>query len=612
MEPIFAEYIPRTADLILPWGKARLYADLLETAFAAPDAVPLAEKLFDKPIPALPASLYRQYYETGNRSNYEGPYFERRRNLLLLASAEKTEGKGRFLDLLVDYIWAICEETSWVIPAHNTPRHGKSERLPDAFWLDEGDDIHYIDLFAAATGADVAMVWYLLHDVLDALTPVITRRMLGLLEKRIFHPFLHYQDSMWWKGSRGNTLNNWTPWIVSNVLTAVLLCEKDQDRRQAMCAESMEILDRFIGFYKSDGGCDEGPGYWTVAGASYFDCLEILWDLSGGKIDAFGNPLVRRMGEYIADVHITGNLYVNFADASHRIGMDAALLARYGRRTGSPKLNAFAAELAENRDFHALPVGSGTTPYRTFRDVIEPLPETSDVLPENRTWYDGLEVFLARDPASGLFLAAKGGHNAESHNHNDVGSIVVFRGDRPVFIDAGVERYTKKTFSAERYTLWAMRSRYHNLPDIAGCEQKPGGRYHAVPLKTDADSVTFDLKEAWPEEAGIGSYTRTSAMGEGCVTVWDSLTLQQAAPVCWYWLCAEKPAAEDNAVTFTDAGCRAVFSGGAFDLSVEEIVLTDDKLRSEWQCSSLWRICLRCENWTAGEMKMHLSPAENG
>ena len=334
----------------------------------------------------------------------------------------------------MDYIWAICEETTWVIPAHLTPRHGKPERLPDHFDLEEGDDCHNIDLFSAATGADVAVVWYLLHDKLDALTPVITRRMLGLLEKRIFHPFTTYQETMWWKGVKGNTLNNWTPWIISNVLTAMMLCETDDNRRAAMTEESMVILDRFIGFYKNDGGCDEGPGYWTVAGASYFDCLEILWDLSGGKIDVFNVPLIRRMGEYIADVHITGDLYVNFADASHRLSIDAALIARYGRRTDSPKLKAFAGELVEEgAKMHILPVGTGTTPYRSFRDVFEdpapislsksnatpyrtfregfePAPETDFPQPETRTYYDGLEIFLAREPENGLFLACKGGN----------------------------------------------------------------------------------------------------------------------------------------------------------------------------------------------------------
>ncbi|MBQ8401166.1 MAG: heparinase II/III family protein [Clostridia bacterium] len=611
MEPILQKYIPDTASLILPWQAARLYADLPPTAFAAPDTIPAAESLLGKPIPALPASLYRQFYENGNRSNYEGPYFERRKNMLLLAAAEKTEGKGRFLDLLVDYIWAVCEETSWVIPAHNTPRHGKTERLPDAFDLEDGDDIHYIDLFAAATGADVAMVWHLLHDELDALTPVVTRRMLGLLEKRIFHPFTTYQDSMWWKGAKGNTLNNWTPWIVSNVLTAMMLCEKDTARRTAMTAESMTILDRFIGFYKNDGGCDEGPGYWTVAGASYFDCLEILWDLSGGKIDVFDVPLVRRMGEYIADVHITGNLYVNFADAAHRIGIDAALIARYGRRTDSPRLNAFACELAGNgAKFHNLPVGTGTTPYRSFRDVIEPMPEMCGVQSENptaqvdRTYYDGLEIFLARDPASGLFLACKGGHNAESHNHNDVGNIVVFRGVSPVFIDAGVERYTRKTFSSERYTIWTMRSRYHNLPDIGGTEQKPGGRYHAALAEQTADSVTYDLRSAWPEDAGIAAYTRCAAMDGSAVTVTDSLTLTEEAPVCWYWMCAEKPAAEGNTLVFPEAGCRVTFSGGSFTLEVEPFPLTDDKLTGEWKTDTLWRVHLQAEGWKDGSMQM--------
>ena len=633
MEPIFRKYIPDTAAFLLPAENTRPYADLPDAPFAAPETIPLAEELFDKPIPALPASLYRQFYENGNRVNYETPYFERRRNLLLLAAAEKTEGKGRFLDLLVDYIWAICEETTWVIPAHLTPRHGKTERLPDHFDLDDGDDCHNIDLFAAATGADVAMVWYLLHDELDELTPVITRRMLGLLEKRIFHPFTTYQDTMWWKGSRGNVLNNWTPWIVSNVLTALLLCDRDNARRAAITEESMVILDRFIGFYKSDGGCDEGPGYWTVAGASYFDCLELLWDLSGGKIDVFDNPLVRRMGEYIADVHITGNLYVNFADASHRLGIDAALIARYGRRTGSAKLLTFAEELVGEKGVaQSFPVGTGTTPYRTlrdvfeeiaplslsrsnatpyrtFREVFEPAPEETTSPAENRTYYDGLEIFLARDTEAGMFLAAKGGHNAESHNHNDVGNVIVFRGKNPVFIDAGVERYTKKTFSAERYTLWTMRSGWHNLPDIgsldtAGAEQKPGGGFKAVLTDRSEDSVTFDLCAAWPKEAGIAGYTRCSALVGSAVTVTDKLTLTEAKTVTWNWMCAEKPAVDGNTLIFPEAGCRAAFSGGNFTLTVEELPLTDAKLRGEWKTDTLWRVRLTAEGWTDGTMTM--------
>jgi len=609
MEPIFNRFISETASLLLPASEVRMYSDLPPAVFAYPDSIPQAEALLGQPIPALPASLYRQYYENGNRSNYESPYFARRRATMILAAAEKTEGKGRFLDLLVDYIWAICEESTWVIPAHNTPRHGKQERLVDHFALGEGDDVHYIDLFSAATGADIAMVYYLLREELDSLTPVITRRMLGLLEQRIFHPFLYFQDTMWWKGSKGQTLNNWTPWIISNVLTVLMLCETDDSKRTAIVSESLEILDRFIRFYKSDGGCDEGPGYWGVAGASYFDCLELLWDLTGGRIDVFSNPLVRRMGEYIADVHITGDLYVNFADASHRLGGNPALIARYGRRTASPKLTAFALELAEMRtNARALDVGTGTTVYRAFRDPIEPKPEPLSVQPENRTYYDGLEIFIARDEASGLCLAYKGGCNAESHNHNDVGNFVLFRGEHPVFIDAGVEQYTQKTFSSERYTLWTMRSCYHNLPDIGGREQKPGGHYHAALTNHTADSVTYDLTAAWPEDTGFVRYTRECAMHGSAVTVTDTLKLDETKPVCWYWMCAEKPEIAGNTLYFADAGCRVTFTGGDFRLIAEEFPLTDAKLLREWKTESLWRIHLTAEAWNNGSMKMEVIP----
>lgn len=601
MKPILQPYFADLPKLLLPWGEARFAADVPMAELTTPDMISAAEVLLDKPVPNLPASLYREFYENGNRDRYEAPYFQRRRAMLVLAAAEKTEGKGRFLDLLVDYIWAICEETSWVLPAHNTPRHGKTERLPDQFDLAEDDDCAYIDLFSAATGGDIALVWYLLHNQLDALTPVITRRMLGMLEKRIIHPFTTYQDNMWWKGSRGNVLNNWTPWIVSNVLTVVLLCEKDMDKRLAVVSESLTILDRFIGFYKADGGCDEGPGYWSVAGASYFDCLELLWDLTGGKIDVFDQTLIRRMGEYIADVHITGNLYVNFADASHKLGADAALLARYGRRTDSAKLTAFANTLAKDDTFHALLVGTGTTPYRTFRNVLEPVPEKVSVVPENRTYYEGLEIFLAREEG-GLFLAYKGGHNGESHNHNDVGNVVVFRDDKPVLIDGGVEQYTKKTFSPERYTLWTMRSSYHNLPDIGGKEQSPGGAFHATLVERQQDSVTYDLTAAWAADTGITGYTRCAALTEGKITITDTLTLAEEKPVVWHWLCAEKPIVEGNTLHFLGAHCRMTFTGGDFMFALEPVAL-EKKLSKEWDTENLWRVCMTVENWRDGTME---------
>ncbi|MFF5249487.1 hypothetical protein ACFY3V_34860 [Streptosporangium sp. NPDC000095] len=49
-----------------------------------------------------------------------------------------------------------------------------------------------------------------------------------------------------------------------------------------------------------------------------------------------------------------------------------------------------------------------------------------------------------RGSPDGLFLAAKGGYNVESHNHNDVGPFIVALDARPVLVDVGVGEYTAR------------------------------------------------------------------------------------------------------------------------------------------------------------------------
>ncbi|MCQ2433601.1 MAG: hypothetical protein MJ175_13445, partial [Clostridia bacterium] len=236
-----------------------------------------AEKDLDKPYPMLNASVYMQFARNGNRSNYEAANFGRRDMLQRFFFAELAEGKGRFTDRVIDGLWHIMEESTWILPAHNAT-NGKYPGTPliDAFFTaEEGDDVKHIDLFSAATGAQMALLWFYSAELLDGEVPIVRTRLLSQLKQRILHPFYTY-DHDWWMGTEGNTLNNWTPWIISNVLFIIALCEDDEEKRAFGVQKSMDILDRFIAPYPDDGGCDEGPGYWGVAGASYFDCMELL------------------------------------------------------------------------------------------------------------------------------------------------------------------------------------------------------------------------------------------------------------------------------------------------------------------------------------------------
>ncbi len=101
---------------------------------------------------------------------------------------------------------------------------------------------------------------------------------------------------------------------------------------------------------------------------------------------------------------------------------------------------------------------------------------------DGEVWLPDLQMMAARErPGSsqGLYVAAWGGHNAQSHNHNDVGNVIVFADGQPVLIDVGVGEYTAKTFSSRRYEIWTMQSAWHNLPTINGVDQGAGAGYRA-------------------------------------------------------------------------------------------------------------------------------------
>ena len=66
----------------------------------------------------ITASLYRNFYLTGDRSRYETVYFERRQELINKVFLECHYNDSRYIEDIVDLVWMILEETTWAIPAH--------------------------------------------------------------------------------------------------------------------------------------------------------------------------------------------------------------------------------------------------------------------------------------------------------------------------------------------------------------------------------------------------------------------------------------------------------------------------------------------------------------
>jgi Heparinase II/III-like protein len=514
---VSGRYSPATLrKTLLPRGEWKPFPRVTdrEAWAAVPAAVKqavlaAAEPWIGKPYAPLPATLFLEYARNGNRSHFENVQFGRRAHLRQLVLAECVERKGRLLDEIADGVWSTCEETFWGVPAHLSAQKS-GVGLPDV-----SEPI--IELFAAETGALLAWTDYLVGAQLDSVNPLVRARIAYEVERRILAPYRDRID-FWWMGLdprlANRTMNNWNPWINSNVLTCVLLMDGDETRRAATAHKVLTSIDRFLASYHSDGGCDEGPGYWSRAGGSLFDNLELLHSASKGAIDYYSDPLVREIGRYIYRAHIADDWFVNFADASAKIHLDGDLVYRYGVAIQDANMRALGAYAAQQGVSVGDSLGRALPAifnYTAVHDAEGHQPFVRDV------WLDGIQVAAARrkaGSADGFYFAALGGHNAESHNHNDVGNFIVFLNGDPVLIDVGVETYTAKTFSPRRYEIWTMQSAYHNLPTINGAMQNDGRQYEARELVSIGRCVGGVRGGHCGGVSGRGGHCEVAAGGE--------------------------------------------------------------------------------------------------
>jgi hypothetical protein len=565
--------------------------------------VGLAEEGLATAWPHVPATVYLQFSQNGNRIHYEDLHFGRRKILCDLMIGECIEGKGRFMPAVLDALWSICEESSWCLPAHSGMQRA-GVGLPDI-------KDPTVDLFAAETGALLAWTGYLLGAQLEAISPLVLPRIYHEVQQRILIPALA-RDDLGWMGFVERPVNNWNPWINSNWLACALLLEKDAPRRLAAVSKILRSLDIFLADYPADGGCDEGPDYWGRAGASLFDCLELLFSASAGSLTAYSDPLIRNIGQYIYRVHIAGIYYVNFADASAVVQPDAMLVRQFGTRIEDETMVSFGVWLAKRAGmldpgYDPLKADRSSSPTRELPALfgLKGLSGEEAKAPLLRDiWLPGIEVMAARDQESstdGLYLAVKGGHNAESHNHNDVGHFVVYRDGKPLIIDAGVETYTRKTFSPQRYEIWTMQSAYHSLPTIDGIQQAPGRGFRSrnVRIRTVDEQAEFslDIAGAYPVDAGLHSWIRHVSLERGkAVRLVDSYELIREAHNITLSLMT---------VCAVDLSCRGLvglgvrilpdgrtagtgsirYDGDRLSVTVEEVPIYDLRMRPVWGAS---------------------------
>jgi len=550
------------------------------------------EKLLNYEWKVVKATDYIEFERSGDRNIMQNPFGSNNKAIADLLLAELAEGKGRFIDQLINGVFHACEMTSWALSAHLVSAQHTKRALPD--YKDQ-----VIDLTSGDLSSLLAWTYYFLHEEFDKVNPVIAERLRHELQVRTLDPYMN-EDRFWWMAfdyKPGMMINNWNPWCNFNVLQCFLLLENDRDKLAEAVYRTMISVDRFINYTHADGACEEGPSYWGHAAGKLYDYLQILYDGTGGEISIFKDPLIKNMGEYIARSYVGKGWVVNFADASAKGGGDAPLIYRYGKAVNSELMMNYAGFRNQNAPENRLTAGIDF--FRTLQNIkyTNELNQriVADYVSPDYTWYPETE-FCYITNKNGFFLATKGGYNNESHNHNDIGTFSLYLNSTPVFIDAGVGTYTRQTFSNERYSIWTMQSDYHNLPKINGVSQAFGGEYKAknVMFNVGKKSFSLDIAGAYPN-ADVKQWVRSYTLGKNSLEIEDEFILDKIVNenqinfLSWGNISIKLPG--EIHIDINGEKVALIYDHNIFELAIETISLSDPRLSDVWG-SQVYRISL--------------------
>jgi len=479
-----------------------------------------------EPLPALTDELYADFFKTGDRLPFERPYFERRRRLGRVAMAVllcDDATRARLLPSFLRKLGEIMDEESWSLPAHVwTEPTGKNP------WM--------IDLFAAETANNLADLLVVFAAVIPA---DLAQRIKTRLHVQIFENYVNPRTTFHWL----NITNNWNAVCHQGVLGAALAVEEDHALVARMLHLAAGRLPAFLGGYGADGSTSEGPGYWSYGFGWFAELNAQLEHRTGGQLSVFeGDSKVAAIARFAPQVTLAEGHFVNFSDGGRTGRLSPSLLTYLGQRLSDPVLTAQGTALYR----HQADTGSDLNALRcdffflTRLALRTPAPAQLAAAREPvhaDVFFPDYGAIVARgtDARGHLWeFAAKGGHNAEHHNHNDCGSFLLNVDGAPALIEIGSPEYVRAFFSDKRYEFLAARSLGHSVPFVNGCEQPEGAAFAAAILKTEigTDRVEFsvDLTKCYPPEAHCVKLHRSFVFEKsaGLLTITD--TYELAAP----------------------------------------------------------------------------------
>lgn len=436
----------------------------------------------ENPIDALPFHLYRKFYIDGDRRSYEDIYFARRGRLSYLALAILLYRRAEDIVALEDAIWAICEEYTWVLPAHTSD-------LGDRYNTD------VIDLFSAETGYALSEIAYLLGDVLD---PKVIQRIRECLEERIFRMYLEH--TYWWESAS----MNWASVCACCVGGAFIYCAPE--RFHLVHDRILATMNTFLKGFGDDGICLEGIHYWGYGFGFFTYFAQLLYEFTDGQENLLAAPICQKTAFFQEYAFLRRNHTISFSDGERVGSFLPGLTHKLHQIFGTKVLPLEYAAFTEY--CHRFPA------YLRNFFWVDPDAPVCVAAEKTDRYFPTSQWFISSTGELGL--AAKSGHNDEPHNHNDIGGFLLACDAGQILCDFGAGEYTRDYFMPDtRYNYLCNNSFGHSVPIINGNGQVPGRQYGGHVLDHDDGLFRLDIAGAYQVPGLHSAIRQMSLNGDG-------------------------------------------------------------------------------------------------
>lgn len=478
----------------------RFYSRLTEQLLQAGD------ELRGRELPPLTEELFSLYERVGDRRQYEAVYFLRRKFLSVFGILARLEHRPEDIRKLEEVMEEICREECWALPAHVDRAGNPDWRLT-------------VELFASETAQALSELCVCLET---ELRPELTSLVRAEVFRRVLRPFLESEVPFdWWEGCT----MNWCAVCCGSIGSAALWVLRDQpEQLDRVLKRVTAALSGYLSGFARDGACLEGPRYYSYGMSFYVLFARQLEEYSVGELRLLEKDEVLRAARAQQECCFSSGRTVSFSDGESRERFRVGLFACLARTFPELQFPDFslAADLDSDSCYRYALLSRDLTFTREYLQWMEQQAagredfsdqDCKPAGPVSENSEDSAAVGLTRarhsvfpdaqwsicESESGCAMAAKGGHNDEPHNHNDVGSFLYLAGSEMFLEDLGAGEYTRDYMHEGRYKILCNRSLGHNVPLIGGMEQQAGRQFACSSFEADGQGHTrMRLDRAYP------------------------------------------------------------------------------------------------------------------